>query len=88
VPKPLLRIARVSPNPIITGLIGQRGQRGWKSWARERPGCLQAPAIGNITHGGLGSGPQDTAPLPTVVRLAGRAGLKNVGLGLVRTDIP
>ena len=50
--------------------------------ARERTGCLQAPAIGNITHGGLGSGPQGTAPLPTVVGLAGRAGLKNVGLGL------
>ena len=52
-------------------LVGQRGQRVWKPWARERTGCLQAPAIGNITYGGLGSGPQGTAPLPTVVGLAG-----------------
>ena len=45
-------------------------------WARERAGCLQALAICNTTRGGLGSGPQGTAPLPMVIGFAGRAGLK------------
>jgi hypothetical protein len=49
---------------------------------------LQGPTIGNITHGGLGRGPQGTAPLPTVVGLAGRASLKNVGSGLIVYTIP
>jgi len=52
-------------------LVGQQGQRGWKPWhVNVQVVCRPEPS-GNITYGGLGSGLQGTAPLPTVVGLAG-----------------